>query len=402
MLLEETILKEAQALYDEMVANRHHLHEHPETGMDLEQTVAYVAKKLSEIGYDNIQHVGQAGLTVTVGTGEGKVMLLRGDMDALPINEESGVAYTSKVPGKMHACGHDMHTTMMLAAAKILKKYEQDIPGTVKLMFQPGEEIMKGSKDMIEHGVLENPKPDAAVMLHVFPGNPVDVGTVGVMNSGKAMASVDWFTINIKGRGGHGSMPYLAIDPLVPMAAIQNALHTLQSRELPPHAVVSVTVGDIKGCETANVIPDEISMKGTIRTYDEDHRALIKKRMIELSENIAKAFRCEAEVSFPAGAPYFESNAELVEHIAQSLPNYLGKDKFMPPMNPEIPVMGSEDFALISHQVPSTSLMLMTRDSREHPAYNLHHPKLIMDDEAMPYGAAAYVGTALSWLEVNK
>ncbi|MGX7030147.1 M20 metallopeptidase family protein [Vagococcus zengguangii] len=401
MLLEETILKEAQALFNEMVTNRHHLHKHPETGMDLEQTVAFVSEKLSEMGYDNIKHVGQAGLTVTVGTGEGKVMLLRGDMDALPIQEESGVDYASQVPGKMHACGHDMHTTMMLAAAKILKKYEQEIPGTVKLMFQPGEEIMKGSKDMIDHGVLENPRPDAAVMLHVFPGNPVDVGTVGVMNPGKAMASVDWFTITIKGRGGHGSMPYLAIDPLVPMAAIQNALHTFQSRELPPNAVVSVTIGDIKGCETANVIPDEISMSGTIRAYDEEQRALIKSRMVELSEHIAQAYRCEAEVTFPAGAPYFESNPELVQHIADVLPHYLGKEKVLPVMMPTIPTMGSEDFAYISHEVPSTSLMLMTRDSRVHPAYNLHHPKLVMDDEAMPYGAAAYVAVALSWLEAN-
>ena len=239
MILEQTILKEANELYNEMVANRHHLHENPEVGMELVNTVSFVESKLKEIGYDNIQHIGQAGLSVTVGTGNGKVILLRGDMDALPINEESGVDYASKVPGKMHACGHDMHTTMMIAAATILKKHEKEIPGTVKLMFQPGEEIMKGSKDMIDHGILENPRPDAAVMLHVFPGNPADVGTVGVMPSGKVMASVDWFTIEIQGKGGHGSMPYLAIDPLVPMAAIQNALHTIQSRELPPNAIVS-------------------------------------------------------------------------------------------------------------------------------------------------------------------
>ncbi|MGX6979155.1 M20 metallopeptidase family protein [Vagococcus elongatus] len=400
VLCEKDILTEAKAMKDEMIHNRRYLHENPELGLDLLETREFVENKLQEMGYTDIRRVGQAGLTTTVGTGKGKVFMLRADMDALPILEDNDLSYKSKIEGRMHACGHDMHTTMLLAAAKILKIHEEEIPGTVKLMFQPGEEIMEGAHDMMTHGVLENPKPDAAVMIHVMPAVPFDVGTVLVSEGGPTMASVDWFKITIQGKGGHGSTPYLTSDPLVPMSAIHSALNTIQSRDLPPNAVVSITVGEISGGETSNVIPDKISMGGTIRTYDEVHRKLIKERISEISENIAKAFRCTATADFPVGAPYFETNAELSKHLQNVLPKYL-EGKYIPPIKQEIPVMGSEDFAYISHKIPTALMMLAASDLRKGETYSVHHPKLVLDEECLPYGAAAYVGAALSWLESN-
>lgn len=403
MLLQDKILLEAKELQAEMVKNRRHLHENPELGLDLPNTRAYVEERLVEMGYDNVKRVGKAGLTVTVGTGKGKVVLLRGDMDALPIQEVTGLEFSSKIPNRMHACGHDMHTTMMLSVAKILKKYENQIQGTVKLMFQPGEEVMKGAKDMLEHGVLENPRPDVAVMSHVFPGLPMKAGTViPASKGGPTMASVDWFEIEVKGTGGHGSTPYLTHDPLVPINLIQSALHTIQSRDLPPNALVAITVGAVEGALTSNVIPDKVKIGGTIRAYDEEQRQLIKDRMVEIVENISKAFRCEGTAIFPAGSPYFKTAKEVTDHMVEVFPAYVGKEMTIPPMDMEIPTMGSEDFALISQEIPTGLIMLAAKDSREGEVYNLHNPKLVLDEEAMPYGVAAYVGFALSWLEKNK
>lgn len=398
VLFEKQILAEAMEMKEEMIRNRRHLHENPELGLELVNTREFVENKLKEMGYSAIKHIGKAGLTTTVGNGEGKVFLLRADMDALPILEENDLPYRSKIDGRMHACGHDMHTTMLLAAAKILKKHETDIPGTIKLMFQPGEETMEGAHDMIKHGILENPKPDAAAMIHVMPAVPFDIGTVIVSEGGSTMASVDWFKITIQGKGGHGSTPYLTSDPLVPMSAIHNALNTIQSRDLPPNAVAALTIGEISGGETSNVIPDMISMGGTIRTYSEEHRQLIKERIVEISENIAKAFRCTATVNFPAGAPYFETNDELSKLLQNNLPDYLD-GKYLPPIRQEIPVMGSEDFAYVSHEVPTVLMMLAASDLRKGATYSVHHPKLVLDEECMPYGVAAYIGAAISWLK---
>ena len=400
VILQEEILQEALLLQEEMIENRRYLHENPELGLELPNTSSFVHSKLKEMGYSDIKTVGKYGLTTTVGTGEGKVFLLRADMDALPIVEDNQLPYQSKIKGKMHACGHDMHTTMLLAAAKILKKYEEKIPGTIKFMFQPGEEVMLGAVEMIENGILENPKPDAALMIHIVPALPLDIGTVTTAVPGPTMASIDWFEITIHGRGGHGSTPYLAIDPIVPMNAIQEAMHTIQSRELPPNAVVALTVTGIHGCETSNVIPDSVSIGGTLRTYDEEQRNYIKKRMVELSENIGKAYRCIVTVDFPAGAPYFDNSEKVVNQIEKALPNYLG-DKYMKPMAMKIPAMGSEDFAHISHEIPTGIMMVVASDSRTGANYNVHHPKLVLDENCLPYGAAAYVGVALSWLADN-
>lgn len=402
LVMQDLWIKEAMQMKEEIVRIRRHLHENPELELDLEHTRNFVEAKLREFGYTDIQHVGKAGLTATVGAGNGNVFLLRADMDALPIAEENDLPFQSKNACKMHACGHDMHTSMLLAAANILKRHESEIPGTVKLMFQPGEETLNGCMDMIEHGVLENPRPDAAAMIHVMPGVPMEIGSVMVVGGGPAMASSDWFHITVKGKGGHGSMPYLAVDPLVPLNMIQNALHTLQSRELPPNALVALTVGKIEGGETANVISETVGMWGTLRTYHEKQRQYIKERMVQLTENIAKAFRCEGSIEFPVGVPCFKVDELLSDHMQAAIPACLGSEKYVPPMKSDIPSMGSEDFACISHKLPTGLMWIAASDSRKGGDCGLHNPKLVLDEDCLPYGAAAYAGVAVSWLEANR
>lgn len=395
------ILEEAKAIQAEMVACRRQLHENPETGFDLENTTQLVIDKLTAMGYTP-ERCGKAGVVATVGNSNGKTFLLRGDMDALPITEETALDFKSE-NGKMHACGHDIHTTMLLGAAQLLKKHESELNGTVKLMFQPAEEIMEGAADMIANGVLENPKVDAGSMIHIAPGLPMDDGSIIVANKGKSLSSCDWYEINITGKGGHGSMPMMAIDPITPAANIFLALNEIQTRELPADALTALTVGEFHSGTTSNVIPETASLKGTLRTYDEGMRQQIKDRMTEMADNIAKAYRCTAETKFLSGCPTLENGADIVDLAESILPEYIGAEKVIRTEDiPGLPVqMGSEDFAYVSHEVPTVMYALAAADSRVSEAYPVHHPKLVLNEDIFPYGVAAHVGTAMEWLAKN-
>lgn len=394
------IMNEVKEIAKALIPCRRHLHENPELGLECLNTRDYVAQKLTEMGYD-VTHIGHAGLCTTIGNKKTPVFLLRADMDALPILENTNLEFKSKIDGRMHACGHDMHTTMLLGAAQYFKNHEDEINGTIKLMFQPGEETMQGAKDMIEHGVLQNPTPDAGMMVHVMTGVPLDIGTLVFMPHGPCMASVDWFDIKIQGKGGHGSSPYLGMDPLLPATAILQTLQTIQSRELPPNALVSLTVGALNGPQTSNVINDDVTLGGTIRTYNEKHRSFIKERIVEIADHIAKAYRCTAEITFPVGAPYLKSSKVVSDCAYQALKPIVGDTGVIAPQRPEIPVMGSEDFAYISHEIPVTSVMIVASDARTENDYPLHHPSVTLDEDAIAYGILTYTQTALNWLNNN-
>ena len=231
-MAEQTLLKEAELLQTELVAIRRELHQHPEVGFDLPYTKALVKRKLEEFGYEP-QDLGKAGIVALAGRKKpGKTILLRADMDALPLNEEADVEYRSKNDGKMHGCGHDMHTAMLLGAAKLLKKHENEIQGTVKLEFQPAEEIFQGSPDMLNAGLLENPHVDAAVMIHVTAGMPLPSGTLMVSSGGISSTSCEQYHITVKGKGGHGSTPHETIDPITAAAHMHIALQEINSREI--------------------------------------------------------------------------------------------------------------------------------------------------------------------------
>ena len=399
-MTKEQILQEAAALQEEIKSHRLWLHTHAETGFDLTETKPYVKSTLTEMGY-TVQECGKAGLVTTVGKPGGKVLLLRADMDALPIAEEADVDFACK-NGRMHACGHDMHTAMLLGAAKILKAHESELGGTVKIMFQPAEEILEGSKDMIASGVLENPRPDAALMIHVAAGMPLPAGTVVVSAPGVSAPAADYFTIRVHGKGCHGSAPQNGIDPLTAAAHILIALQEIHARELSASDEAVLTIGTFHAGEAGNVIPDTATMGGTIRTYDEKTRAYLKERMTAIAQSIAEAFRASAEVSFGSGCPTLVNDKDLSEKVTGYLKGLLGASHAFTTaeLNGGKPARGggSEDFAYVSHEVPSLMLALAAGEPSKGYVYPQHHPKVKFDESVLSTGAAVFVDCALQYL----
>lgn len=400
------ILQEAASYQEELVKTRRFLHTHPGTGFDLEETLAYVKEELLSMGYEP-EMCGKAGIVARAGgKKEGKIFLIRGDMDALPIKEEADVDFPS-TNGKMHACGHDMHTTMMLGAARLLKEHEDQICGTVKLMFQPAEEIFEGSHDMIEAGVLENPKVDAAMMIHVMAGLPLPAGTIISCDGGVSAPAADYFYIDIQGKGCHGSMPNNGIDPISIAAHIITGLQEIQARELGLSEEAILTLGTIQAGNAANVIPDTAHLSGTIRTYNENTRAFIKERVREISTGIATAFRGSATVTYGSGCPCLYNDPDLAQCTADYLKELLGPTKAftasalnaMAGEGKAPKSTGSEDFAYVSQEVPSIMFALAAGTPEEGYGYPQHHPKVKFDESVLSQGSAIYAYTAMRWLK---
>lgn len=407
-MLSEALLKEAEQLHETMISDRRYLHQHPGTGFDIAETKAYVKEKLTEMGYQPAD-CGKAGLIALAGgKRKGKTFLLRADMDALPINEEADVEFAS-ANGKMHACGHDMHTAMLLGAARLLKAHEDEIEGMVKLMFQPAEEIFEGSNDMIEAGLLQNPDVDAALMIHVMAGMPFPAGTVVVSAPGVSAPAADYFEIRVKGKGCHGSMPNTGVDPLNAAAHILIALQEIHARELAMGEKAVLTIGTMHAGNAANVIPDTVVMGGSIRTFDEEMRSYIKQRMCEIAEGIAKSFRAEAEVTFGSGCPTLVNDRTLADSVFEYVKELLGQGKAFSVA--QLNAMGgqggsksagSEDFAYVTQKVPSIMLALAAGEPDKGYVYPQHHPMVKFDEEALSSGCAVYAYAAMRWLEENK
>lgn len=401
----EQLLQEAKSYESTLIANRRYLHTHPGTAFDIADTIDYVKKELTAMGYEP-KECGKAGLVALAGGKKpGKVFLLRADMDALPMAEEADVDFASD-NGKMHACGHDMHTSMLLGAARLLKAHEDEICGTIKLMFQPAEEIFEGANDMIESGVLKNPDVDAALMIHVMAGLPMPTGTVIVCDGGVSAPAADYFTIRIQGKGCHGSMPNNGIDPITAAAHIITALQEIHARELALSDEAVLTIGTIHGGGAANVIPDSVELGGTIRTYDEEIRSYLKTRMTEISEGIAASFRATAEVSFGSGCPTLTNDASLSADTVSYIKELLGQTKAftagqlnaMSGAKKAPKTAGSEDFAYVSQKVPSIMLALAAGTPDAGYCYPQHHPKVKFDEAALTDGSAVYAYTAMRWL----
>ena len=404
----EMLLQEAAELRDCISRERRALHQNPETGFDISATLSFVKSELLDMGLQPMD-CGKAGVVALVGGKKpGKVFLLRADMDALPITEEADVDFASQ-NGKMHACGHDMHTAMLLGAARLLKAHEAEIAGTVKLMFQPAEEIFEGSHDMIQAGLLEHPKVDAALMIHVMAGIPFPAGTVIVSAPGVSAPAADYFEIKVQGKGCHGSMPNTGVDPLTAAAHILIAIQEIHARELAMDDRAVLTIGTMNAGTAANVIPDSVTMGGSIRTFDEQTRAFIKQRLAEISEGIARSFRGEASVSFGSGCPTLVNDRDLSVCCEQYVKDLLGSGKAFSVA--ELNAMsgggssksaGSEDFAYVSQEVPSIMLALASGQPEKGYGYPQHHPMVKFDEDALPVGSAVYAYTALRWLEAHK
>ncbi|MBE6800721.1 MAG: amidohydrolase [Ruminococcaceae bacterium] len=392
-------LKEAKEFENEIIKSQRYLHQNAEVGFELPKTAEYVKNKLEELGCEVVA-CGKCGMVTTIGKGQGKTFLLRADMDALPIKEESDIECVCET-GNMHACGHDFHTAMLLGAAKLLKKHENEINGRVKLMFQPAEEILSGAKNMIENGVLENPKVCAALMLHVMAGLPLKTGTVIVANGVSAPAA-DYFTINIQGKGCHGSTPQQGVDSLTIGSHILIALQEINARELGVSDEATLTIGKINGGTTGNVIADKAVLEGTLRAYDEEVRGNIKKRISEITQGIAGTFRGKGSADFGNGCPPLKNNGELSEEIEGYLTVAFGEEWVF---NTErmggrtSKSGGSEDFSYISQEVPSVMLALAAGNSEEGYIYPQHHPKVRFDEKVLPIGSAILAQASFLWLE---
>lgn len=393
--------QEALAMKDEIVENRRHFHQNPEVGLELPMTAAYVEEKLKEMGYEP-KRIGDCGIVAVAGKKEGKCFLIRGDMDALPVEEMADVEFKS-TNGRMHACGHDCHTANMLGAAKLLKEHEDEIEGKVKLMFQPAEETMDGAKMMVEGGVLENPKVDAAMGAHVFTNMNLPVGTVLMGGSDCRMAAVDWFTIKITGKGCHGAQPNNGVDPLNVMAHIHTALQAINARVMDPIDNIVLTIGQMHGGNTSNVIPNDAMMSGTIRTLKNETRAMVKEKMEKIVASVAAAFDAEAHVEYGSGCPVLFMDKTLYKQVKECMLTLDGVNTVdMDDQGESYVGMGSEDFAYVANEVPSVFLQIAAGGPNEGLIYPQHHPKAIFDERALPVGAAVYAHVAMEWLKKNK
>lgn len=400
----QDILNEAKQLQPQLQEIRRDIHRHPETGFDVTRTKALVMQKLTEMGYTPAE-MGKAGVIAIAGDPDkGRTILLRADMDALPLSEEADVDYRSETPGKMHGCGHDMHTAMLLGAAKLLKSHENELTGAVKLEFQPAEEIFQGSPDMLSSGLLENPHPDAAMMIHVTAGMPIPSGCFLISGGGISSTSCEQYHITVKGKGGHGSTPHESIDPITAAAHIHIALGEINSRELDPNSFGVFTTGRFEAGLTSNVIPDSAEMWGTIRTTDPENKTgeLIRTRMREIVRSVGAAFRCEADVEFYDFCPCMMIEPVLAAQAKNFMTELVGEKAIdLSLVSGGKAGGGSEDFAFVSHKIPTVSMFLTAGCSNDGYIYSQHNPKVRFDDSILCCGSAAYAYTAARWLEEN-
>ncbi len=386
------IIHIAKELSKEMIENRRYIHKFPEINDELPRTTKFVMDKLKEMGYEP-REICKSGVVATVGNG-GKTIMLRADMDALPMKEESGLPFSSE-NDNAHTCGHDIHTAMLLGAARILKLVEKDLKGTVKLMFQPAEESVTGAKAMINAGLMENPKVDAAIAMHINSAD-LPTGVVGY-TIGETFASADKFRITVKGVGSHGAQPHNSADPINSAVHIHLALQELLSREVGPLENAVVTIGLFQAGTAGNAIPEMAVMEGTIRAYKKDIRDFILKRIEEISTLTARAFRTECEVDFYASVPAIISEENITKEFVGYIKGILG-DKVVPYRKQ----MLSEDFSFVSDLVPSSYLALGAGSKEEGYKYGLHNPQIIFNEEAIHVGAAVFAECAIKYLENNQ
>lgn len=387
------ILLAAQEMMGQLVAWRRDLHRHPELAFQEHRTAGLVADSLAQLGFEVQTGVGQTGVVgILEGARPGPTVLLRFDMDALPIDEETGLAFASEVAGKMHACGHDAHTAIGLGVATLLAGRQDSLPGRVKFVFQPAEEIAAGARAMIADGVLENPAPDAAFGLHVW-----SMSTVGqaVVKGGPLWASADKFDVEIVGRGAHGALPNEGVDAIVVAAHAVAQLQTVVSRSISPLEPAVLTIGQIAGGSAFNVIAERVTMSGTLRTFDQSVREQIIQRMHAVLGGVCAAFGARYTLEVTFHAPPLVNDPDAAEHVRQVAADILGAEAVAD--GPMLTV--AEDMAEILNRVPGCFFVLGAMPDRNGlPAEPHHSPRFDIDERVMPLGVAILAGVAEEYL----
>lgn len=387
------IKKIAQELEETLITNRRHLHAHPELSFHEFETAAFVKKQLDDMGvrWKPMANTGIVGI-IEGEKASDHVIALRADMDALPITETNAVNYASLNKGVMHACGHDAHTSSLLGVAKILQTLKRNFGGTVKLIFQPGEEKLPGgASHMIKEGVLNNPRPQAVIGQHVSP--MVEVGKVAI-RKGKFMASMDEITINVIGKGGHGAQPHLNIDPVMIMAQMLVALQQIVSRKANPAMPTVLSFGKIIADGAFNVIPDQVYVEGTFRTMDETWRTAAHAQIKKIAMSIAESMGGHCEVNIVRGYPFLINEEKLTGQITTFAEEYLGKDNVI-----ETDIwMAAEDFAYYSQEADSCFYLMGTANKEKGTTSSLHTPTFNIDENALVIGSGLMAYLAVKQL----
>lgn len=400
-MLHESLLDDARAIAGDIVTLRRAIHAEPELGLHTPLTRDKVRAALADLPLEWAEGPSTTGLVATLkgGAGQGRIVLLRGDMDALPMPEETGLPYASMISGCMHACGHDAHTAMLAGAVRLLCARADSLKGEVRFMFQPGEEGHHGARYMLEDGLLGghagHPLPEAAFALHVMPNAPH--GLVAG-RAGPLMAAADQFDIVVRGAGGHASMPHQGLDPVPVACEIVMAIQTMVTRQFDAHDPVVATVARIEAGTAHNVIADFATLKGTLRTLSPRHRIKLHDALRQLAMGIAAAHGLSAEVTITEGFP-----VTICDDRAVALAAATARELFGEPAWREMdrPIMGAEDFSYVLEKVPGAMLFLgVAHEGADwHQCHSIHSPRMVVDETVMPRGAALLAGMAQRFLE---
>ncbi|GLC32132.1 M20 metallopeptidase family protein [Clostridium omnivorum] len=384
-------LEKALEIQSELVAWRRDFHENPELGFEEYRTSEKIKEFLKSEGieYKELANTGICAIIKGNGT---KTIALRGDIDALPLEDKKAADYSSKIHGKMHACGHDAHTTILMGAAKILNSIKDKLNGNVKLIFEPAEETVGGARFMIKEGALNNPSVDAVIGLHV--NEEIKAGHIGVKR-GVVNAASNPFTIIIKGKGAHGAHPDTGIDPVVIASNVIMALQTIVSREIPPTDPAVITVGTIHGGTAQNIIPEEVTISGVIRTLRTEHRAYVKQRLVEVVNGITSSMRGSCEIKIEESYPCLYNDDYMITLVESSAKEIIGPEAIE---TLDKPSMGVESFAYFSMEVPSAFYFLGVRNEEKGIIHPAHGCLFDIDEEALPIGVAIQCKAAFDFL----
>ncbi len=392
----QDFFEEARQIEDEIIQWRRYLHQNAELGCNLPKTVEFVVNKLKEMGYSTEITPNNGVTAILDGANGGKTILLRADMDALPMAEESGLPFASKNKGIAHCCGHDNHTAMLLGAAKLLMQNRECVKGKIKFVFQPDEETAMGAKTMVGNGILKNPDVDAAMAFHNMVGKFLKTGQIAY-SRGPAMASADIFEITVEGKATHGASPEFGVDPINIMAHIHIALNTILSREKSQKEPAVLTIGKFNAGNVPNAIPETASMSGTLRTFDIKVRDKIKTRINEIAEGIAKTFGGRARVEYKMGTPAVINDITVGDEMVSYIKEIIGEENVIDFPSP----MGSEDFSEFLLKVPGVFLWLGMGSVDEGYKYGMHNPKVVFNESGFVYGSALFAHCAVKWLNNN-
>ena len=377
---------------EELIALRRDLHQHPEVAFQETRTASMAAEQLKFAGFQVETGIGKTGVVGTLNFDRpGNTLMIRADMDALPIQEIHGRSYGSNIRGSMHACGHDAHTSVALIVAQLLSRYKNELKGCLKVVFQPAEEIIEGAKAMFDDGLMKDEKPDRVLGFHCWPS--LEAGKIGI-HEGYMWANVDIVQINIKGVGGHGGTPHLTVDPISAAAHLYITLDNVFAREISPFSSSALSFGIFQGGTQYNIIPDEAKLVGSVRTLDPQTREVVLRRLEEISTSVVKALRAKVDVQIMTGVPAVNNNAEVCKDVWKSAVETVGAENVVDPGQATV----GDDMSYFLNEAPGCYFLLGVANPAKGVGAPLHSPEFDIDENALTIAAETMVRAAVDYL----